>query len=227
MTSNIKIKVMRLPHGFGLPLPEYQSEGAVGLDLLAAVPLTGPMRLLPSARLQIPTGLTVELPPGTEAQIRPRSGLALNHGVTVLNSPGTIDSDYRGEIKVLLVNLGRETFVVTRGQRIAQLVVQPVVRAELIEVRTLGGTARGVGGFGSTGVGAVTAARSLQPAVARKAPATEEAKAQTTPQKVAAKAKPVLAKPPLHNKTDKKKLPLAKRPAPQKTAAKIKSTARA
>lgn len=226
MTSNIKMKVMRLPHGFGLPLPEYQSEGAVGLDLLAAVPLTGPMRLLPSARLQIPTGLTIELPPGTEAQIRPRSGLALNHGVTVLNSPGTIDSDYRGEIKVLLVNLGRETFVVTRGQRIAQLVVQPITRAELIEVRTLGGTARGIGGFGSTGVGAVTAARSLQPSVARKAPVAEAAKAQPAADKAAAKPKAAPPKPALV-KADKKKLPLAKRPAPQKAAAKVKSTARA
>ncbi|KAB2850065.1 MAG: dUTP diphosphatase, partial [Hyphomicrobiaceae bacterium] len=202
MTANIKMKVMRLPHGFGLPMPEYQSEGAAGLDLLAAVPLTGPMRLLPSARLQIPTGLTIELPPGIEAQIRPRSGLALNHGVTVLNSPGTIDSDYRGEIKVLLVNLGRETFVVTRGQRIAQLVVQPIVRAELIEVRTLGGTARGVGGFGSTGV-AVTGARTPQPSIARKAPAAEVAKPHAA-EKAAAKAKPVASK--AQDKADKKKL---------------------
>jgi dUTP pyrophosphatase len=225
MTANIKIKVMRLPHGFGLPLPEYQSEGAAGLDLLAAVPLTGPMRLLPSARLQIPTGLTIELPPGTEAQIRPRSGLALNHGVTVLNSPGTIDSDYRGEIKVLLVNLGRETFVVTRGQRIAQLVVQPIVRADLLEVRTLGGTARAAGGFGSTGVGAVTAARSLQPSVPRKAPAVEEAKPQAA-EKSVAKPKATASKS-VSVKPEKKKLPLAKRPAPHKPSPKVKSPARA
>ena len=235
MNASVKVKVMRLPHGFGLPLPEYQSEGAAGLDLVAAVPLTGPMRLLPSARAQVPTGLTIELPPGTEAQVRPRSGLALNHGVTVLNAPGTIDADFRGDVKVLLVNLGLETFVITRGQRIAQLVIQPIVRAELTEVRTLGATARGAGGFGSTGV---TAARTLQPSAARKPPAPAVPEKVAKPpvvEKLAPKPKPAVAakpasapKPVLAPKPapEKKKPAAAKRPAP-KAMAKVKSAARA
>ena len=152
-TGKVEIKAFRLSHGLGLPLPQYQTEEAAGMDLMAAVPLTSPLRLLPGMRQLVPTGLTIEIPPGFEGQVRPRSGLALNHGVTVLNAPGTVDSDYRGEIKVLLVNLGRETFVVTRGQRIAQLVIQAVSRAEMIDVRAVAASRRGDAGFGSTGLG--------------------------------------------------------------------------
>lgn len=163
--NRIEVKAMRLSHGMGLPLPQYQTEEAAGLDLLAAVPLTSPLRLLPGMRQLVPTGLTVEIPPGFEGQVRPRSGLALNHGVTVLNSPGTVDSDYRGEIKVLLVNLGRETFVITRGQRIAQLVINNVARAELIDVRAVAASRRGEAGFGSTGLmGSADAPKAVPPA---------------------------------------------------------------
>lgn len=149
----ISVGVVRLPHGADLPLPAYQSEEAAGLDLYAAVPTNAPMTLAPGARALVPTGLILELPRGTEAQVRPRSGLAFKHGVTVLNSPGTIDSDYRGEVKVLLVNLGQDTFEVTRGMRIAQMVIAPVTRARLEERTHVGETARGAGGFGSTGTG--------------------------------------------------------------------------
>jgi dUTP pyrophosphatase len=142
---------MRLPHARGLPLPAYQSAEAAGLDLAAAVPLKSPLTLDPGARALVPTGLKIALPPGCEAQVRPRSGLALKHGVTVLNSPGTIDSDYRGEVQVLLINHGSAPFTVSRGERIAQLVVQPVVQVRLRGVTTLDDTARGAGGFGSTG----------------------------------------------------------------------------
>jgi dUTP pyrophosphatase len=141
---------MRLAHGRGLPLPDYQSDGAAGLDLLAAIDAGAPMTIFPGARDLVPTGLALELPSGCEAQVRPRSGLALKHGVTVLNSPGTIDCDYRGEIKVLLINLGEEAFEVRRGDRIAQLVVTPVLRAELDSSDRLSRTARDTGGFGST-----------------------------------------------------------------------------
>jgi dUTP pyrophosphatase len=130
----------------------YQSAEAAGLDLVAAVPQNKPIKLKPRGRALVPTGLVLELPSGTEAQIRPRSGLALKHGVTVLNAPGTIDSDYRGELMVLLVNLGSVTFEVRRGERIAQLVVQAVARARLVEVAAVTQTKRGVGGFGSTGI---------------------------------------------------------------------------
>ena len=144
-----RIKVVRLPHGEGLPLPAYQSAGAAGMDLLAAV--DKPLSLRPGARALVPTGLILELPAGWEAQVRPRSGLALRHGITVLNSPGTIDSDYRGEVGVLLVNLGDKPFAIARGERIAQLVVQRVERADLIQSATTSSTHRGAGGFGSTG----------------------------------------------------------------------------
>ncbi len=140
-----------LPHADGLALPAYQSDGAAGLDLVAAVPAGKPLRLRPKARALVPTGLVLELPQGTEAQVRPRSGLALKHGVTVLNSPGTIDSDYRGELMVLLVNLGEKVFSVARGERIAQLVIQPVLKAKVVPAKKLAGTSRGAGGFGSTG----------------------------------------------------------------------------
>jgi dUTP pyrophosphatase len=149
----IRLAVMRLPHGADLPLPAYQSEGAAGLDLLAAVAADKPVIIAPSHRALIPTGLAIALPAGTEGQVRPRSGLAARHGVTVLNSPGTIDTDYRGEIQVILVNLGQEPFTVTRGMRIAQLIVAHVLQVTICEITNLDETTRGVAGFGSTGLG--------------------------------------------------------------------------
>jgi dUTP pyrophosphatase len=146
-----EVRFRRLPHGAGLPLPAYQSAHAAGLDLAAAVSPDAPVTLAPLGRAMIATGFAMALPDGFEAQVRPRSGLAARHGVTVLNTPGTIDADYRGEILVILVNLGSEPFVVTRGMRIAQLVVAPVARADVTEVAMLEDTARGAGGFGSTG----------------------------------------------------------------------------
>jgi dUTP pyrophosphatase len=145
------VRVVRLPHAAGLPLPTYQSKGAAGLDLVAALDTQHPLTLAPGARALIPTGLVLELPAGYEAQVRPRSGLALNYGIAVLNSPGTIDSDYRGEVGVVLANLGHAPFEIRRGERIAQLVVHPVARAELVEADEVSGTERGNGGFGSTG----------------------------------------------------------------------------
>jgi dUTP pyrophosphatase len=150
--SPLTVRVVVLAHGRGLPLPAYQSDEAAGLDLVAAVGAKETVVIAPGARALIPTGLSIELPPGFEGQVRPRSGLALKHGVTVLNSPGTIDSDYRGEVKIILVNLGDAPFPVRRGERIAQLVVAPVTRAGLVEVRAIGETRRGAGGFGSTRV---------------------------------------------------------------------------
>jgi dUTP pyrophosphatase len=150
-TNEIDIQILRLPHAADLALPAYQSVQAAGLDLMAAVPADAPIVLAPGARALIPTGFAIALPPGTEAQVRPRSGLAVRHGVTVLNSPGTIDADYRGELQIILINLGAESFPVTRGLRIAQLIVAPVLRVSLREVRELGLTPRGAGGFGSTG----------------------------------------------------------------------------
>jgi dUTP pyrophosphatase len=149
--TGVVVRLLRLPHGEGLALPTYHSEHAAGLDVVAGVPKDGPVELAPGARALIPTGFVIELPPGYEAQLRPRSGLALKSGVTVLNSPGTIDADYRGEVKVLLVNLGAEPFVVHRGERIAQLVVARVEHVRIEPVAELGGTSRGQGGFGSTG----------------------------------------------------------------------------
>src|ERR1019366_3950250 len=143
--------IMRLPHGKDLPLPSYNSALAAGLDLIAAVPADRALNLAPGARALIPTGIAVALPPGTEAQVRPRSGLAVRNGLTVLNAPGTIDADYRGEIQVLLVNLGGEAVAITRGMRIAQLAVATVARAQMREVESLDETTRGTGGFGSTG----------------------------------------------------------------------------
>ena len=156
--SNVEVGVMRLPHAADLPLPAYQSEHAAGLDLMAAVPDAAPTIISPSRWAAIPTGLVLALPEGCEAQVRPRSGLAARHGVTVLNAPGTIDADYRGEVQVLLVNLGAEPFAVTRGMRIAQLVIAPVTRARLIEATELSATGRGAAGFGSTGLGERAAA---------------------------------------------------------------------
>jgi dUTP pyrophosphatase len=151
--NKMQLQVKRLAHGADLPLPSYQSEGAAGLDLQAAVAADAPVTIGPGHRAMVPTGLTVALPPGTEGQVRPRSGLALRHGITVLNSPGTIDADYRGEIQVILVNLGQIPFTVTRGMRIAQLVIGPAIQVAISEITNLDETTRGVAGFGSTGLG--------------------------------------------------------------------------
>ena len=149
--NKIELRVMRLPHAADLPLPAYQSELAAGIDLIAAVPAEAPVTIAPGQRAAISTGIAVALPPGVEGQIRPRSGLALRHGITVLNSPGTVDADYRGEVHVILVNLGAEPFSVERGARIAQLVLAPTLQTTICEVANLDETSRGVGGFGSTG----------------------------------------------------------------------------
>jgi dUTP pyrophosphatase len=146
-----EIHITRLPHGADLPLPSYQSPQAAGMDLLAAIPADAPVTIAPGQRATIPTGIAIALPPGTEGQVRPRSGLARRHGLTILNAPGTIDADYRGEVGVILINLGDESFTITRGMRIAQLTVMPIVRAQLREVGHLDETSRGTGGFGSTG----------------------------------------------------------------------------
>jgi dUTP pyrophosphatase len=151
VNSAVKIEVLQLPNGAGLALPAYQSALAAGLDLLAAVPEDAPVVLAPGKYALVPTGLSIALPPGYEAQVRPRSGLAAKHGVTVLNAPGTVDADYRGEIGVPLINHGDVPFTIRRGERIAQMVIASVVQAELLPVMTLSPTARGGGGFGSTG----------------------------------------------------------------------------
>lgn len=148
----MKISIRRLTNGEGLPTPAYASDGAAGLDLYAALPAGQKLVLEPGARDLIPTGIQIALPAGYEAQLRPRSGLAVEYGVTVLNAPGTIDSDYRGEVKALLINHGGQAFEVTRGMRIAQLVIAPVAHATLVEADELGETMRGTGGFGSTGL---------------------------------------------------------------------------
>lgn len=145
---SVRIEIKKADHALDLPLPAYMSDGASGMDLLAAVETTVP----PGERAHIPTGVHVAIPAGFEAQIRPRSGLALHHGVTLLNSPGTIDADYRGEIGVILINLGKEPFTVSRGDRIAQMVIAPVCKAKLAETDTLPGSDRGKGGFGHTGL---------------------------------------------------------------------------
>ena len=152
MSSNapIHVAIRRLPHGADLPLPEYATQDSTGLDLMAAV--TEPLRIEPMGRAQIPTGIAIALPAGFEAQVRPRSGLAARNGVTVLNAPGTVDADYRGEIAVILINFGTEPFLVTHGMRVAQLVVAAVSRAAWREETVLTETARGAGGFGSTGL---------------------------------------------------------------------------
>jgi dUTP pyrophosphatase len=153
MSKTVRIEVATLPHFEGLALPAYETALSAGMDLRAAVPEDEPMNVAPGQRVLAPTGLTIALPAGYEAQIRPRSGLALKHGVTCLNTPGTIDADYRGEVKVILINLGQEPFVIKRGERIAQMVIAPVTQGEWDVVETLSETARGAGGFGSTGRG--------------------------------------------------------------------------
>ena len=151
MSAPVKLNIRQLPHGEDLPLPAYQSAHAAGLDLLAAVPETAPLVLAPGRHALVPTGLAIALPDNFEAQVRPRSGLAAKHGVTVLNSPGTVDADYRGEISVILINHGEAAFAIKRGERIAQMVIAPVVQAQLVPVISLPSTDRGSGGFGSTG----------------------------------------------------------------------------
>ncbi|MFA7306471.1 MAG: dUTP diphosphatase [Hyphomicrobium sp.] len=150
--KKIKVNVQRLQHAADLPLPAYQTAEAAGFDLVAAVPAGNPITLSAGGSALIPTGLIFELPPGNEAQVRPRSGLAAKFGITVLNSPGTIDSDYRGEVSVILINLGKKPFTVNRGERVAQMIIAPIVRADLEEVAQVTGTKRGTGGFGSTGI---------------------------------------------------------------------------
>ncbi len=146
-----KLKILRLPHAADLSLPSYETKGAAGLDLRAAI--SEPILLQPNGRMAVATGLILEIPEGFEGQVRPRSGLALRYGITCLNSPGTIDWDYRGEVKVVLVNLGAEPFEITHGMRIAQLVIAPVRQVEIEEIFEVNETARGAGGFGSTGTG--------------------------------------------------------------------------
>jgi len=147
----VRVQVMRLPHGADLPLPDYATADSAGMDLLAAV--DAPLTLAPGARVLVPTGLAIALPPGFEAQVRPRSGLALKQGLTVLNAPGTVDADYRGEVGVILINLGQAPVAIERGMRIAQMVVAPVSRLAWDAVAALPETGRGAGGFGSTGTG--------------------------------------------------------------------------
>ncbi len=151
MVNQVSINLKRLPHADGLALPSYESAGAAGMDLRAAVPEGEPMVLAPGGHAMVPTGLSIALPKGYEAQVRPRSGLAAKKAITVLNTPGTVDSDYRGEVKVILINLGQEAFEITRGERIAQMVIAPVTQGVWVEVDDLDETARGAGGFGSTG----------------------------------------------------------------------------
>ncbi|HXX25790.1 MAG TPA: dUTP diphosphatase [Pseudolabrys sp.] len=148
---SIAVRIMRLPHGADLPLPSYQSAHAAGFDLVAAVLANAPLTLTPGAHALVPTGIAIALPEGYEAQVRPRSGLAARHGLSVLNAPGTIDADYRGEVRVLLINHGKAPVVIERGMRIAQMIIAQVARAELREVPALDQTRRGKGGFGSTG----------------------------------------------------------------------------
>ena len=150
--SQVTAQLMQLPHGQDLPLPSYGTSEAAGMDLRAAVPEDAPLTLKPGARELVPTGFAMAIPPGFEAQIRPRSGLALKHGLSLVNAPGTIDSDYRGEIKIILINQGDEDFEISRGMRIAQMVIAPVLQVALEPVTSLDDTARGAGGFGSTGV---------------------------------------------------------------------------
>lgn len=157
MTAPLHVPLKRLPHGADLPLPAYATADAAGLDLLAAV--AEPVTLKPGERRLIPTGLSIAVPPGFEAQVRPRSGLALKHGISVLNAPGTVDADYRGEVGVILINHGDQPFVINRGERIAQMVVAAYSRVEWIEAAELPQTQRGAGGFGSTGTGTGTAAK--------------------------------------------------------------------
>jgi dUTP pyrophosphatase len=165
--KSMKVRVVALPHAQDLPLPAYQTSGSAGFDLVAAVAADKPMRLKRGARVLVPTGLVFDLPAGYELQIRPRSGLAARHGVTVLNTPGTIDSDYRGEVQVILINHGETTFSIQRGDRIAQAVFSPVTHAVLVAAKSARATARGSGGFGSTGMKAATTTGKKKPEAKR------------------------------------------------------------
>ena len=149
--QTLELLITRLPHGADLPLPAYQSALAAGLDLLAAIAFDRPVEIAPGGRAMVPTGIAIALPRGSEGQVRPRSGLAIRHGITVLNAPGTIDADYRGEIQVILINLGAEPFVVSRGMRVAQLIVTRIEHVRLVESSSLDPTERAGGGMGSTG----------------------------------------------------------------------------
>jgi dUTP pyrophosphatase len=181
-TKPLKVKIRRLPHADGLPLPAYQTADAAGMDLVAAIPASEPVIIASGARAMVPTGLTFELPRGTEAQVRPRSGLAAKNGVTVLNSPGTIDADYRGEVSVILINHGDAAFTIQRGDRIAQMILAPVTQVRLVEVSTLTKTSRGAGGFGSTGVAPAGALKSKPIAPQRKSakPGSKKASSRTS-----------------------------------------------
>ena len=191
----LKVGIAKLAHGADLPLPAYQTSEAAGLDLLAAVPENSPLHLKPGARALVPTGVVLDLPKGVEAQVRPRSGLAFNHGVTVLNSPGTIDSDYRGEVKVLLINLGDKPFKIARGERIAQLVIATVTRVRLQEVDITRATARGTGGFGSTGTkGGATPSQRLRATHLPKADSKSERPPGRKPRTEGSNAKAAQAK---------------------------------
>ena len=186
--TSARIKVMQLPHAKGLPLPAYQSAQAAGMDLLAAIDENEVLRIARGARVLVPTGLVLELPAGTEAQVRPRSGLAAKHGITVLNSPGTIDADYRGEVQVILVNLGQQPYVIERGERIAQLVVAPVMRGQLVAAKVVAKSARGGGGFGSTGKTAAGKPGTGKPgtrkaALAKAKPANKKSRPTTGPRR--------------------------------------------
>jgi dUTP pyrophosphatase len=150
--NSVEMRIVRLPHARDLPVPQYQSALAAGLDLIAAVPADAPVEIPPGGRALIPNGIAIALPAGHEGQIRPRSGFAARRGITVLNSPGTVDADYRGEVQVILINLGAEAFVVRRGMRVAQLVIAPVTQVEIVEVAALPPTERAAGGLGSTGL---------------------------------------------------------------------------
>ena len=192
VARSLTVKIRRLPHAHGLPLPAYQTADAAGMDLIAAVPGDAPIILKPGSRMLVPTGLIFELPKGSEAQVRPRSGLAIKHGVTVLNSPGTIDADYRGEVSVILINLGDVPFIIQRGDRIAQMIVATVARPRIVEAKSMTGTTRGAGGFGSTGIAAPKSKKisSKSTAVARPGPDLKSgsrkarpAKARTSPRR--------------------------------------------
>ena len=159
MTQTLAVRIARLPHSEGIDLPSYGTAGAAGMDLRAAVAEDTPMVIQPGARALVPTGLTIAVPAGYEAQVRPRSGLALNHGITCLNAPGTIDSDYRGEVKVILINHSAKPFQIMRGAKIAQMVIARHEQAELVEMETLSDSQRGEGGFGSTGMTAPSSAK--------------------------------------------------------------------
>lgn len=199
----VVVQVERLSHGEDLPLPAYQTDLAAGLDLVAAIPWDAPLALLPGSRTLVPTGLKIAVPAGYEAQVRPRSGLALKSGVTVLNSPGTIDADYRGEVGVILANLGGSPFEIRRGERIAQLVIAPVVQAQLTVVEALDETARGEGGFGSTGKATAVDDKTTKSA---KATTKKTASQNPTAQKPATKkapAKSAASKPTANTATKK------------------------